>query len=151
MADEYINKVSEVWAHFFAYMSELEGQSPDDGVPIEKVVQGDPAVQDYPIPFLSVQMLSSVVNRRSDEDKLWRQTVKLRIVSRSPDDDPTTEILRKIAMVENQVEAYERPEGASGFEDAAWAIKFGVSPEAGNIVMADSERSFAVKVERGDN
>jgi len=147
------NTVAAAWAHFFAYMEELEDTSGGGSIiKIEKVIEGDPDVFAWPKPFLAVTITGQIVASRSDNDKVWEQTIKLRIVATSPGmGQAIGEIAAKIAQVEDKIEAYSKPGGVSGFENARWGVGLETGPEIGFLVTAASIRTFSVKVGRGAN
>ena len=147
------NTLSVVWADFFAYMQELENtHGAGSTLDIRKVAEGEGVYDEYPVPFLLVQLLDSEPDAKADGDKLWQQRIKLRMVTETATEHgATVEILSKIGHIEDKIEAYPKPDGTAGWEDAKWSITYSMSPTHGNLVVAESIRNFTVMVTRGAN
>lgn len=152
MAD-FRNTISSVFAGLFEHMKGLEGTSGGgSSIQIRAVAEGEYMLGSHPNASVLLQLLDAKIIGRSDTDKQWQQGLRIRVVTEVPTrDGATSEILSKIAQVEDRIESFSKPTGFSGLEDSQWSITFSVSAEAGNIVTADSTRKFAVMVSRGSN
>lgn len=147
------NTIPAVFASLFAHMRGLVGTSGDDSnLTIRAVDEGEAVLGSKPIASLTLQLLDAKVAARSDGDKQWEQSLLIRVVTEIPSaDGATSEILSKIAQVEDRLDAYAKPEGVAGLEDGSWSITFSTSAEHGNLITADSLRKFTVMVSRGAN
>ncbi len=151
MAD--FTTLSSAWINFFTYMQILVGAAGDGGdLTIKKVVEGEHTASSYNKAFVSLQLLKSQVTSRTDNNKVWKQELKIVIFSNAlTRDGATSEILAKMAQVEDAIEAYIKPDAVEGFEDADWGITFDSDTNAGSSVSAESTRNFTVIVARGGN
>lgn len=153
MAVAFRNTISSVFASLFSHLRGLEGTSGDNSsITIRKVAEGEAMIGAHPVASVVLQLLDAKIVGRSDSDKQWRQQLKIRIETEVQSADAaTSEILSKIAQVEDRIESFAKPEGVAGLEDAEWSITFGASAEHGNTLTADSRRVFTVMVTRGAN
>lgn len=143
------NTISAVWQSFFAYMQELaQGQTP----PVTAVIEGETTPHQQEHPFASLQVTSTKVAERAGQDKLWTVACRVRITATSPGDGGgTAAILAAVAIVNDKIEAYAKPDGVAGFEDMVWSITSSLRPDEGNILIADSTVNWTVMVTRGGN
>lgn len=145
----YRNQIDTVWANFFAHMQTL-----DDGAtpPFRSVVEGETTPYQYEHPFVGVQCLSAKPIERTGADKKWSVKCRIRVTTTSPGTNQATEeILEKMAVANDHIEAYVKPDGVAGFEDMDWSITDNITPDEGNVSVADSTFTFTVMVTRGMN
>lgn len=149
----YRNTLSGAWSSFFAHMQQLIGTvGSGSTLAIRAVEEGESVLDAYPVPYLLVQFIASKVESRANNDKMWGGKIKFRIVSQVTNaNGATTEILSKIAQVENKIEAYTKPDGVAGLENSEWSLTFETAPTRGNLIVADALRDFTVMVSRGSN
>ncbi|HUS98632.1 MAG TPA: hypothetical protein VMX97_18050 [Hyphomicrobiaceae bacterium] len=151
MADT--NMIRAVWAAFFTHIKQLEGATGNgSSIAVRRVVEGESALEAHPIPYVLLKLTEVEPTSRADNDKIREAKLKIRVVTIAQTaDGATSEILSKIAQVDDKVEAFIRADGVAGFENNKWGIAFNWSADHGNIVAADSELSFGVRTARGGN
>lgn len=147
------NKLAVVFLDFFNHIAELVGQTGEDStLAIQKVAEAEAGFGAHPIPFIVVQMISAMPVARADTDLVWECKVKVRVVSRAINTDgATTEVLTKLALVQNKIQAYDKPEGVDGFDKNEWSFNFPTSPDGPSQIQADSLYCFTVAIARGAN
>lgn len=147
------SKISTVWAHFLAHMKGLEGTTGTGStILIRKVAEGEVVPGAHPVANVLLALTGCKNVGRVDRDKQWAQGLRIRIETTvSSAEGAVTEILSKIAQVEDRIDGYTRPDGSAGFEDADWGISYATDPQRGGTVMAESKRTFTVTVTRGAN
>ena len=143
------NKIDTVWASFFAHMQELDdGSSP----PFRIVVGGETTPWQYEHPFLAVQCLAAKPIERSGADKKWSVSCRVRVtVTATGPDGGLEAILEKIAVANDKIEIYKKPDGVAGFEDMDWSVTDTIEVDDGKAMTADSKFTFTVMVTRGAN
>ncbi len=147
------NKLADVFLDFFNHMVELVG-SPSEGTSpaIQKVAEGEAGLGAHPIPFLVIQFLSAKPIARADTDLVWECQIRIRIISRaSGPDGATDELLTKIGLVQNKIQAYTKPLGVDGFDQTEWATTFPISPAGPAMIEADSLHTYTVAIAHGAN
>jgi len=152
MAD-FRSKLSTAWTAFYAHLKQLENTAGNGSVlKIRKVAEGEATFDAWPIPFLVVQLISGKTVSSIDADALWTGQVKIRVVSLiAAANTATSEILSKIAQVEDKITAFVRPDGVNGFNAGDWSITFEYKSSQGSLVVADCLRDFTVAVAKGAN
>lgn len=146
--------LGELFANFFTHLkTTLEGASnPGSPLPIRKVAEGEGMLDEHPVPFVLVQLLSIKATGRVDLAKKWEVKLKLRVVSAITGADlALSEISNKAGQVENAIDAYVRPDGVTGFEDGEWSFTYEDNPNHGSLIIAESTRTATMIVARGVN
>jgi len=143
-----VNTIGAVWTLFFEHMQTLIGS----GTPaITNVVEGEVTYDEELPPFLAMQLIDAEPEQRTGQNKTWQCRVKVRLVVLHSIGGITATILNRTGDVEDAIEAFDRPDGVAGFEDAKWSITYPNTPTHGNLVVAESIRNFTVVVARGAN
>lgn len=144
---------STFWASFYAHLQTLENTVGSGSTQsIRKVAEGERLDDEYPAPWILCQVISFKAAGRADVDKQWAMRIKLRIVSNiTTAAGSLTEILSKIAQVNDKLDAYTRPDGVSGLENPEWSISFDTSSSPGSRVRADALIDVILMVARGAN
>lgn len=144
-----VNTIGSVWDSFLTHMKELEGTG---GPPVITVVtEGEVTFDQELPPFVVIQLIDSEPEQRKGDDKIWQCRVKIRVVELFSSGGITATIANRAAEVEDKVEAFTRPTGVAGFEDAKWSYTYPNDPTYGNLIVAESLRNFTVAVARGAN
>lgn len=147
MADT--NTIEAVWSAFFAHMeSVLEGS----GNPaITDVLEGEVAFDEQAPPFVGLQLIDAEPEQRTGQNKVWQCRIKVRLVEVFSSGLLTATLLARVGTIEDAIEAFTKPDGVAGLEDAKWAYTYPHTPTHGNLMVAESVRNFTVVVARGAN
>ena len=147
------NKLSTVFLEFFGYVQELVGQTGDGStLKIEKVAEGEAAIGIHPIPYIVVQFIQATPKARADRDLVWSCQIRIRIVTRTNSaDGATAELLAKLALVQNKIQTWRKPDGVDGFDSTIWSLSFPIDPSAPATLQADATYDYTVAVAYGAN
>lgn len=154
MANQTTTNIKAVWDFFFSYMGQLEGQSgPDSTLPIRAVAEGESTDDQYPIPFLEIQLIKFEAVEKTVSATVYEGLMKFRIVSQSVSSSTSiSEIISKIALVSDHLDAMDPPTGMNrGFTDRKWSITHPTEPKAGGTTRAEATASFRINVGKGEN
>lgn len=144
------NTIEAVWTAFFNHMKTLIGSGAPSPT-ITNVVEGEVTYDEEVPPFLSVQLIDAEPEQRTGQNKIWQCRVKVRLVVLHSVGGITATILHRVGDIEDAIEAFTKPDGVAGFEDAKWSYTYPNTPTHGNLVVAESLRNFTVVVARGAN
>ncbi len=139
------------WELLYQHMqTTLEGTvGEESGVAITQVAEGEVTPGQYTIPFVVVQLINFEAEQRTGEAKLWVGKVKFKIVSVQHSAlRPTVEIMDKIAQVQEAIDTFVRPAGATGLEDGEWSVTYPSTPNTGDLIIAEHVATFSINVER---
>ena len=146
MADT--NTIENIWTELFEHMQTLVGSGTP---PFTNVVEGEATFDQEVAPFLTIQLLDAEPEQRTGNNKVWQCRIKIRIVEEFSSGTITATILNRVGDVENSIEAFTRPDGVAGFEDAKWSYTYPNDATHGNLIVAEAIRNFTVVVARGAN
>lgn len=141
------------WDDLHTHILTLVGTSGEEStLTIAAVAEGEAVPEQFQIPFIVMQLIDFKVQDRTGTNKVWTGRVKFRVVTLQTSAlRPTVEIMDKIAQVQDKLDTFTRPDGTRGLEDAEWSITYPLTPEHGNLIIAEQVASFNVNVARGDN
>jgi hypothetical protein len=152
MAAPHRSTLPKFWTAFFEHMKKLEGTTAGTNFRYQEVVEGEAGSASRQPPFVLAQFVSATVQSRADNAKTWLCQMRIRVVSNIPArDGATSELLARIAQVENHVESFANPTGVTGAGSEMWTFTFPISPEGGGRVQADSIRNYSVTIDAGAN
>ena len=127
---------------------------PTDSRPFRKMEIAAAGVEEYPRPFLTLQLIRSRVVGVTDNDKLLEVTMSFRLVTDVSALDPHAAILDKIGAVEDYFDSLIDIgvlDGSEGFDNRIWKIDYPKTTSGSRVGVALAEQSFVVKVERQQN
>lgn len=122
--------------------------------PFRRIGIAGGGVEEFPRPFLSLELTRARPIGVSDDDKLVQVSMRLRIVTDVATPDPHEAILDKIGAVEDYFDAIVDTgviEGAEGFDDREWAFDYPRATAGARVATATATQTFVVKVEREHN
>lgn len=122
--------------------------------PFYKVQVGGGGVEEFPRPFMTLQLIRTRAVSSVDNDKMIEVAMSMRIVTDVAADDPHAAILDKIGALEDYFDGLIDTgvlEGAEGFDDRVWKFEYPKTTSGARVAVASAEQTFVVKVQRQQN
>lgn len=132
----------------------LVADPPTDTKPLRRVEIGGSGVEEYPRPFMTLQLARTRPIGSTVNDKLIEATMTLRLVADVAAGDSHDAILDKVGAVDDYLDSIIDSgviEGAEGFDDRAWTFDYPKTTSGTRAASAQSTQTFIVKVERQQN
>ena len=132
----------------------LVADPPTDAKPFRRVEIGGSGAQEYPRPFMTLQLTRTRPIGATDSDKLIETTMTLHLVTDVAATDPHDAILDKVGAVDDYLDSIIDSgviEGAEGFDDRTWTFDYPKTTSGARVASAQSTQTFVVKVEREQN
>ena len=105
----------------------LVADPPTGSKPFRRVEVGGIGVEEYPRPFLTVQLTRARPVSVTDNDKLMEATMRLHLVTDAAGADPHDALLDKVGAVDDYLDSIIDSgviEGAEGFDDRIWTFDY---------------------------
>jgi hypothetical protein len=116
---------------------------------LKAIVVGEGTPSDAAHPFLSMRIIHAFKVGTLDGNDEWQVELKLRLMLDALDDTHTQAFVYQ-TQVENQIQAWLRPDGVVGFEVAEWTSSGGTG-HRGVTFTNECVRTGSVFVTRGAN
>ncbi len=132
----------------------LVADPPTATKPFRRVRVGPTGDEEYPRPFLTVQLARIRPIATVDGDKLIEAAVTLHLVTDVTQSDPHDALLDKVGAVDDYLDSIRDTgviEGAEGFDDREWTFDFPRTTAGARLASAKASQTFVVKVEREQN
>ncbi len=132
----------------------LVADPPTAAKPFRRVAVTAGGAGEHPRPFITLQLRRAGPIGATDNDKLIRVSMTLRIVTDATAADPHEAVLDRIGAVEDYFDGIVDTgviEGAEGFDDREWAFEYPRATAGARVASATAEQTFVVKVEREHN
>lgn len=153
MDDNTTTTFRAAFLDLLTYLEQLIGISGNESnVTIRKVLEGENIIGSAPLAHINLRFQTIKSVGRADRNKVWE--VQLGIQVRSEIRSARgghTEILSKVALIQDKLDAYVRPSGVQGLDNSVWSISFPSSATQGNEVHADSILTMTVVVAPNQN
>lgn len=132
----------------------LVADPPTATKPFRRVEVGSVGFQEYPRPFMALQLTHTEPVGATENDKLVAVSIVLRVVTDVASSDPHDAVLDKIGAIEDYLDSIVDTgviEGAEGFDDREWSFEYPSTTAGARVASAKATQSLVVKVERGNN
>ena len=132
----------------------LAADPPTAAKPFRRVEVGGSGFEEYPRPFLTLQLTRTRPIGVTQNDKLIEVAMTLRIVTDVSASDPHGAMLDKIGAIDDYLDGIIDTgvlEGAEGFDDRVWTFEYPKSTAGARVAAVTATQSFVVKVEREQN
>lgn len=145
--------IPAAFEHLRDYFTQLQGRiSEGSQLKIRDVLEGENLPGAAPVPHINLRIQKMTPRGRADRNKVWAIQVGVQVRSEiTASDGAHAEILSKIALIQNHLDAYVKPDGVQGLDDSEWSISFPSTSESGNQVHADSIVTMSVVVAPNEN
>lgn len=132
----------------------LVADPPTATKPFRRVEVGGQGLEEYPRPFLTLQLARTRPIGVTQNDKVVEVAMTLWIVTDVLASDPHTAMLDEISAIDDYLDSVIDTgviEGAEGFDDRVWTFEYPKSTAGARVATAKATQSFVVKIERGQN
>jgi hypothetical protein len=132
----------------------LIADPPTASAPFRRIQEGHGAGTEHPRPFMTVRLVGTKLLGATDDDKVIRVAMVLRMVTDVSESDPHDAILDVVGTVDDYLDSIRESgviEGAEGFDDRTWEFEYPRSTAGARLAAAEAEQSFVVKVKREQN
>jgi hypothetical protein len=132
----------------------LVADPPTPAAPFRRVAVTAGGAGEHPRPFLTLQLARAEPIGVTDNDKLTRVTMTLRVVTDAAAADVHAALLDKVGAVEDYFDGIVDTgviEGAEGFDDRVWTFEYPRTTAGARVASATADQTFVVKVDRECN
>lgn len=119
----------------------------NSSVEVRRVTEGENIVGSSPLAHINVRVQTLVPKGRADLNKVWEVQLGIQVRSEVRQTRGAhTEIFAKVALIQDFLDAYQKPEGVRGLDNTEWSVSFPAKTDSGNEIHADSIMTMTLTV-----
>jgi hypothetical protein len=147
MADD-VTTFEAAFNHLLTAIEGLVGSTgANSSVEVRKVTEGENIVGSAPLAHINVRVQTLVPQGRADLNKVWKVQLGIQVRTEIRQTRGAhTEIFAKVALVQDFLDAYRKPDGVEGLDNTEWSVSFPAKTDSGNEIHADSIMTMTLVV-----